>query len=78
MKSEDLQKLLLSQYEAGQTPKKIFENLNGAVSYLQSNDGVRRSGKLVSYIYRNHLLVTEQFARRQPYKRSKDQKKIKG
>ena len=34
MKRKDLQKLVLSKYEAGQTPKKIFENLNGAVSYL--------------------------------------------
>ena len=33
MKSKDLQKLVLSKYEAGQTPKKIFEDSNGAVSY---------------------------------------------
>ena len=33
MKSKDLQKLVLSKYEAGQTPKKISENSNGAVSY---------------------------------------------
>ena len=33
MKSKDLPKLALSKYEAGQTPKKIFEDLNGAVSY---------------------------------------------
>ena len=33
MKSNDLQKLVLSKYEGGQTPKKIFEDLNGAVSY---------------------------------------------
>ena len=33
MKSKDLQKLVLSKYEAGQTPKKIFQVLNGAVSY---------------------------------------------
>ena len=33
MKSKDLQKLVLSKYEAGQTPKKIFQDLNGAVSY---------------------------------------------
>ena len=33
MKSKDLQKLVLSKYEAGQTPKKIFRDLNGAVSY---------------------------------------------
>ena len=33
MKSKDLQKLALSKYEAGQTPKKIFKDLNGAVSY---------------------------------------------
>ena len=33
MKSKDRQKLVLSKYEAGQTPKKIFEDLNGAVSY---------------------------------------------
>ena len=32
MKSRDLQKLVLSQYETGQTPKKI-EELNGGVSY---------------------------------------------
>ena len=33
MKSKDLEKLVLSKYEAEQTPKKIFQNLNGAVSY---------------------------------------------
>ena len=33
MKRKDLQKLVLSKYEAGQTLKKIFEDLNGAVSY---------------------------------------------
>ena len=33
MKGEDLQKLVLSKYEAGQTPKKLFQDLNGAVSY---------------------------------------------
>ena len=33
MKSKDLQKLVFSKYEAGQTPKKIFEDLNGAMSY---------------------------------------------
>ena len=33
MKSKDLQKLVLSKYEAGQTPKKIFEDLHGAMSY---------------------------------------------
>ena len=33
MKSKDLQKLVLYKYEVGQTPKKIFEDLNGAVSY---------------------------------------------
>ena len=33
MKSKDLQKLVLSKYEAGQTLKKIFENLDGEVSY---------------------------------------------
>ena len=32
MKSKDLQKLVLFKYEAGQTLKKIFEDLNGAVS----------------------------------------------
>ena len=33
MKSKDLQKLVFSKYEAGQTLKKIFEDLNGAMSY---------------------------------------------
>ena len=33
MKSKDLQKLVLVKYEAGQTPKKTFADLNGAVSY---------------------------------------------
>ena len=33
MKSKDLRKLLLSKYGAGQAPKKIFEELNGAVSH---------------------------------------------
>ena len=33
MKSKDLQKLVLSKYEVGHTLKKIFEDLNRAVSY---------------------------------------------
>ena len=33
MKSKHLQKLVLSKYKTGQIPKKIFEDLNGAVSY---------------------------------------------
>ena len=33
MKSKDLQKLILSKYGAGQTPKKIFQDLNGAMTY---------------------------------------------
>ena len=33
MKSEELQKFVLSKYETGQTPKKLFDDLNGVVSY---------------------------------------------
>ena len=33
MKSKDIQKLVLFKYEAGHTPKKIFEDLNGGASY---------------------------------------------
>ena len=33
MKSIGLQKLVPSKYETGQTPKKIFQDLNGAISY---------------------------------------------
>ena len=33
MKSKDPQKLVISKYEAEQTPKKIFEDLNGEVNY---------------------------------------------
>ena len=33
MKSKDLQKLVLSKYEEEQIPRKIFDDLNGAVSY---------------------------------------------
>ena len=33
MKNKDLQKLAFSKYEAGRTPKKLFQDLNGAVSY---------------------------------------------
>ena len=36
MKSKDLQKFVLSKYEPGQTPK-IFEDLDGAVSYPTVN-----------------------------------------
>ena len=43
MKSKGLQKLVLSKYEAGQTPKKIFEDLNGAVSY----PAVKRRCKMI-------------------------------
>ena len=32
MKSKGLRKLVLSKYEIGQTPKKIFKDLNDAVS----------------------------------------------
>ena len=32
MKSKDLQKLVLSKYQKGEPPAKIFEDLNGAVS----------------------------------------------
>ena len=32
MKGKDLQKLVLSKYEAEQTPKKVFQDLNGAMS----------------------------------------------
>ena len=35
MKRKDLQNFILSEYEAGQTPKKISENLNGAVRVAQ-------------------------------------------
>ena len=33
MQNKDLQKLVPSKYEAGQIPKKLFEDLNGAVNY---------------------------------------------
>ena len=33
MKNKDLPKLILSKYETGQALKKIFEDLNGSVSY---------------------------------------------
>jgi len=32
MKSEDIQKLVLSKYQKGESPTKIFEDLNGFVS----------------------------------------------
>ena len=49
MKSKDLQKLVLSKYEAGQTPKNIFQDLNGAVSYRtvkQWCQMIRRTGAI--------------------------------
>lgn len=33
MKSKDMQGVVLSKYEKGEAPKKIFQDLNGAVSY---------------------------------------------
>ena len=33
MKSKDLQQIVLSKYKKGDAPKKIFDDLNGAVSY---------------------------------------------
>ena len=33
MKSKDIQKLVLFKYEVGQMPKKIFQDLNGVVTY---------------------------------------------
>ena len=38
MKSKDLQRLVLSKYESGDTAAKIYRDLNGAISY----DTVRR------------------------------------
>lgn len=32
MQSEDIQKLVLSKYQKGESPTKIFEDLNGSVS----------------------------------------------
>jgi transposase len=33
MKSKDIQNLVLSKYKKGEAPKKIFQDLNGSVSY---------------------------------------------
>ena len=41
MKSKDLQEIIFSKYETGRIPKKIYEDLNGAIITEQSNDGVR-------------------------------------
>ena len=44
MKSEDIQKLVLSKYQKGESPTKIFEDLNGFVSIWT----VRRWCKMVN------------------------------
>jgi hypothetical protein len=42
MKSKDLQKLVLSKYEADHGPPEIFQHLNGIVSLITiSNDGAK-------------------------------------
>ena len=43
MKSKDLQQLVLSKYESGDTIPKIYRDLNGAISY----DTVRRWCKMI-------------------------------
>ena len=43
MKSIDIQKLVLFRYEAGQTQKKIFQDLNDAMSYPTA----KRWGKMI-------------------------------
>ena len=79
MKSKDLQKLVLSKYEAGQTPKKIFEDLNGAVSYPTVKRWCKMIRKTGAIDLSKPSVVTEQFARRRPYKRSKEnQRAVKG
>jgi transposase len=44
MKSEDIQKLVLSKYQKGESPTKIFEDLNGSVSIRT----IRRWCKMVN------------------------------
>ena len=42
MKNKDLQKLVLSTYQAGQTSNKIFQDLNGAVRNDDPEDWCHR------------------------------------
>ena len=46
MKSKDLQKLVLSKYEPGQTPKKIFEDSNGVVTGKRWRKMIRETGAI--------------------------------
>ena len=76
MKSKDLQKLVLSKYETEQTSKKIFEDLNGAVSYPT----VKRWPKMIREI--GAIDLSKPFGchrtvrTKQQYKRSKENQRV--
>ena len=76
MKREDLQKLVLSKYEAEQTPKKIFQDLNSAVSYptvKRCFKMIRETGAIdLSKLFGCHRTI------RTKGTHTKNQKKIKG
>ena len=76
MKNKDLQKLVLSKYEAGQTPKKVFEDLNGVLSYPT----VKRRCKMIMEDWRHSFTETILLSQNSSYEgdHTKDQKKIKG
>jgi hypothetical protein len=72
MKSKDLQKLVLSKYENGDGPTKIFRDLNGAISLATIESGAKASAKAALSICQDHLVVQERFEQKQPFKRSKE------
>ena len=75
MKSNDLQKLVLFKYETGQTPKKIFKNLNSMI--------YRPNSRTVVYYnpeeWRHRLINTIHLSQNSSLEDShtKSQKKIK-
>ena len=80
MKSKDLQKLILSKYEAEQIQKKIFEDLNGVVSYRtvkRWSKMIRETGAIdLSKLSACHRTVYTKAAIRKIKRKSKDGKRI--
>ena len=54
MKSKDLQNVVLSKYEKGDEPAKIFQDLN---STIRLNDDAAESTKTALSIYSKHLPI---------------------
>ena len=76
MKSKHLQKLVLSKYEAEQTPKKVFEDLNGMVSYRTVKQWYKMTQETGTIDLSKLSACHRTVCKKAPIK--KDQNKIKG